>query len=199
MIDATKFPSVKRYLERLPEGLASYPHCQAKGSVLRSALDTAPIRLELPALPPQLAALVSAPPLPTEWMSEVQLNAILLAYQDRVTPELWTSWTFERNRALLRKSLYRVLFMVVSPDRLFNGLPQRWQTFRRGSELEIVENRPHVARLELRFPPRLHDERTLGAAAIAMRAACEAAGAKRCETRVAGLTDVRGFIDVDWE
>lgn len=197
MIDDKKFPSARRYLLRLPRGLASYPECQAKGSVLRQAVDSAPVRLDLAALPPELSTLAAAPPLPTEWISEVHLNGIMLAYQDSVTPETWERWTYDRNRALFRKSLYRILFAVISPERLFAGLTQRWAAFRRGSELRVVSLGDRVARIEATYPPHLHDELTMGAATIAMRAAGDAAGGQT-KTRLVDVEPSRCMIEITW-
>ncbi|NUO50316.1 MAG: hypothetical protein HOV80_15790 [Polyangiaceae bacterium] len=197
MIDDKKFPSVSRYLLRLPRGLASYPECQAKGSVLRQGVDSAPVRLDLAALPPELSALVAAPPLPTEWISEVHLNSIMLAYQDSVSPETWETWTYDRNRALFRKSLYRILFAVISPDRLFAGLTNRWGAFRRGSELRLLSLGDHGAQVEAKYPPYLHDELTMGAAAIAMRAAGDAAGGQT-QTRLVDMEPSRCVIEITW-
>jgi len=196
-MDSAKFPIASSYLRRLPRGLDSYPECQAKGSVLRAGIDTAPVTLDRSALPPALAALVAAPPLPTEWFAEVHLNTIMLAYQDSVPPAVWERWTYDRNRNLLDRPLYRILFSLISPERLFTGMSGRWGTFRRGSQLSLLSKTDGVARVELRFPAYLHDENTMRAASTAMRAAGDAAGGKT-QTEIEAIEATRAVIRVSW-
>lgn len=200
LIDERRYPRTARYLGQLPSGLASYPQCQAKGSVLRNVLDTAPIALDLAGLPDRIQELVAAPPLPSDWTSEVALNTLILAYQDLMPREQFARWGYERNRALLSTSLYRVLFLVVSTERLFVGMPQRWAAFRRGTSLHMVAQAEGRAELELRFPSLLHDAVTLELLAVALRAAGDAASAKvgRARTEVLGVTETSGRLLVAW-
>lgn len=199
MIDAERFPIAAKYLARLPDGIRSYPDCQAKGSVLRSVLDTAPFTLSTAGLPSEAVELMATPPLPSEWMSEVALNVLLMAYQERVPREQYLRWCYDRNRALLNTSLYRVLFLVVSPERLYVGMSQRWAAFRRGTKLQLVELRDKVATLEYTFPRFLHDAGTCELLAEALSAAGDAATGGT-GTRV-GIVEVKAesaVLRVDW-
>lgn len=199
MIDAERFPIAAKYLARLPDGIRSYPDCQAKGSVLRSVLDTAPFALPTAGLPSEAAELVAAPPLPSEWMSEVILNVLLMAYQQLMPREQYLRWCYDRNRALLNTSLYRVLFLVVSPERLYVGMPQRWAAFRRGTKLQLAEMRGQVATLEYTFPRLLQDADTCELMAEALSAAGDAATGGT-GTRVS-LVEVKAdsaLLRVDW-
>lgn len=199
MIDADRFPVAARYLARLPDGIASYPECQAKGSVLRSVLDTAPRALDARGLPREAAELVEAPPLPSDWMSEVILNVLLMAFQERMPREQYLRWCYERNRALLNTSLYRILFLVVSPERLYVGMPQRWAAFRRGTRLRLVEMKDKVATLELSYPRFLHDAETFELMVQALRAAGDAAtGGMGTQVSVLEVRDTAGLLHVDW-
>jgi hypothetical protein len=81
-------------------------------------------------------------------------------------------------RALLRAPLYRVLFAVLSPERLLNGAAQRWHAFRQGTELVTLEKGRGFARLELTFPPGLHSDLTLYLLAAAFEAAIDCTGAR---------------------
>lgn len=197
--DPRKFPRTSHYLAQLPEGLASYPQCLAKGSVLRGIVETAPIALAPNDLPPELRALLAEPPLPTDWMSEVSLLVLGHAYRDRLTSKAWEDWTYERNRTLAGKSLYRVLFHVVSPERLFAGFPQRWPAFRRGSEMRVLEISDRRALLQLLSPPHLHDDHSMATMAAVLRALGDTAGARNMAARVASLTDVEARLELTWD
>lgn len=198
MVDAARYPKVARYLSRLEGGLAAHPGCQVKGSVLKNALETAPIALETSGLPAEIAKLVESPPLTSEWMSEVRLNATMIAFADSMPDTEWQAWTYERNRALFRTSLYRVLFFVLSPERLFVGIANRWAAFRRGTSLRLLDLKNRRARLELSYPLNLYDESTLTAMRIAFRAAADAAGATESTSEVVESDGRRTIVDVSW-
>lgn len=199
MVDGTRYPKVARYLSRLEGGLDAHPSCQVKGSVLKNALDSAPITLDASGLPAEIAKLLESPPLTSEWVSEVHLNAAMIAFADSMSDGDWQSWTYERNRALFRTSLYRVLFFVLSPERLFVGIANRWAAFRRGTTLRLVEMKDKKARLELRYPLNLYDESTLTAMRIAFRAAADAAGAARSASEVVETDGKHTVVDVTWD
>ena len=136
-----QLPSVDRYLETLPKGAASYPECCVKASVLLSMLAAKPLRTDV-ALPSALLALVDNPPALTEWIPEVHFNAVVLwvweVHFGGRDLESYRAWSLDHNRRLLGAPLYSVLFLVLSPDRLLNGMNNRWSAFRRGTELQIA-------------------------------------------------------------
>ncbi len=197
-MDRDRFPLLGAYLAALPQGLASYPACQVKGSVFRSLVASAPIALDQSGLPDELVARLREPPLPSEWSSEVQLNALGLAFQDQVEPGRYEAWVYERNRRLLRAPLYKILFAVLSPERIFIGLPQRWGAFRRGTELTLLERVGSRARLRLGYPRHMHNETTLANVVIAFRAAADAAGALDVTARVARYDPFEATLEVEW-
>jgi hypothetical protein len=86
-------------------------------------------------------------------------------------------WTRASTRALLRTPLYRVLFAVLSPERLLNGAVHRWHAFRQGTDVVMLEQRRGFARLQLTFPPGLHSDLTLFLLAAAFQAAVDCTGA----------------------
>jgi hypothetical protein len=53
------------------------------------------------------------------------------------------------------------------------------------------------AQVEAKYPPYLHDELTMGAAAIAMRAAGDAAGGQT-QTRLVDMEPSRCVIEITW-
>ena len=191
-------PLWRRYVDALPDGINSHPECLVKGSVLRSVKDSVPQHIDIDALPEPIAQLLRHPPLPTAWISEVYFHVVMLAYQEGIPAQEFEGWVFDRNRKLLRTSLYRVLFLVVSPERLFVGMASRWSAFRRGTELSLLERSGTKARLALSFPRRLHDVITLRNMGIALRAAADAAGATNPTVRVIHVTEVSAEIVIEW-
>jgi hypothetical protein len=193
------YPRLTAYLAGLPDGVRSHPQCQVKGSVLRGLIATSPVRLDPADLPRELAERLADPPLPNQWMSEVELNALGLAYQDRIAPERYAAWAHDRNARLFQTSLYKILFLVVSPERLFVGLPLRWSAFRRGSEIRLARVTGHRAELELSYPPGLHNAETLFNMTCALVAAAEAAGAKRSKSELLRCERTSARVSIGWD
>lgn len=197
-MDAAIFPHAVSYVAALPHGLASYPQCLVKGAVLRGLLETTPVAFTREGLGEELFTLLDTPPLPNAWFSEVHFNALMLAQQERMERSSYDEWVYRRNRRLLESSLYRMLFLVLTPERLFTGMPRRWAAFRRGSELLAVEHGTGHATVEVRFPSKLHDARTLRNLCIACRAACDAAGGRDTESTLTLVEPTRGRVAVRW-
>jgi hypothetical protein len=198
-VDAARYPGAARYLAELPRGVGSHPDCRVKGSLLRSMLESTPVPFDREGLSKAALSLLDSPPLPNAWMQEVAFNALMLAHEDRMSGARFSDWVYGRNRKLFESSLYRVLFLVVSPERLLVGMTHRWSAFRSGSELRLLERSAHAARVELRYPERLHDERTLSNIAVAVRAAIDAAGAKRSTTKLELVEPTLAVLGMRWE
>lgn len=198
-MDASRFPHAARYLAALPRGLASHPQCEVKGSVLRQLTDSSPVPFPSEGLPPELAALVEHPPLPSDWISEVHFNTLMLAHEDVIDPTVFRRWVYDRNRALFSSSLYRILFVVVSPDRLIAGMAHRWRAFRRGTELVTLERRKNYVLVELRHPTNLYEDHALTNLTVAVTAAVDAAGGKHTSVRLARREPERAQIELSWE
>jgi hypothetical protein len=200
-VDDLRVPTVARYLRDLPDGLASYPECLAKASLLHSIREQGP-ELDASALPSPLDELVTAPPPVSSWLPEVHTNAIMLAAFDlafRTAGGMaaFLEWVYERNRKLLSAPLYRVLFLVVSPERLLLHMEKRWAAFHRGTDLTLIERREGHARVRLTFPSKLHCEHSARGVGAALRAAADSAGAKDCRVTVRPAEGQAEF-EIDW-
>lgn len=155
--------------------------------------------VDLEGVPASIRAFVDRPPLPNEWISEVRFNALMLVYREGMEAKVYDDWIRVRNQRLFRSPLYRVLFLVVSPERLFIGVPQRWSAFRKGTTLELRSLRERSAELVLRYPQNLHTTVTLGNMSIALCAAAEAAGAKDPQITVKSVTSTQAELDTHWQ
>jgi len=171
---------MERYVGGLPAGLDSFPECLAKGSVLRSTLVQQPIETIAGRLPPGLRALVTDPPVDSEWMSEARFAAVYLAIADirGYADADVLVWARDRNRALFRNPAYRILMAVSSPATLLRGATMRWSNWHRGTTLEIEGILDVGVRAALRFPPGLFDDMMLRVFGEAFVAGLEMARAR---------------------
>src|SRR5262245_41883343 len=138
-MNAARYPLLAAYLERLPYGVESYATCRAKASVYLDALSSRPLSPKPGELPEPIERLIRERASYNEWIPEVCQNSILLAiadthFADRSADE-FQEWVYGRNQRLFAKPLYRVLFFVLSPERLLVGAERRWSAFRRGTKL----------------------------------------------------------------
>jgi len=178
--EGTGFERMERYLAGLPAGLDSFPECMAKGSVLRSTLIQQPVSELAARLPAPLRALVTDPPVDSEWLSEARFVAIYLAVADvrGLSEGEVLAWARDRNRALFRNPAYRILMAVSSPATLLRGATMRWSNWHRGSTLEVEGITDVGVRALLRFPPGLFDDLMLKVFGEAYSAGLELARAK---------------------
>jgi hypothetical protein len=177
--EAAGLPRFEQYVAGLPEGLASFPECLAKGSVLRSTLLQQPVEEIAARLPPELRPLVLDPPVDSEWMSEAKFVAIYHAVADvrGYSDADVRTWARDRNRALFRNPAYRILMAVSSPATLIRGAAMRWSNWHRGSLLEVEGILDVGVRAVLRFPPGLFDDLMLASFGEAYVTALELARA----------------------
>jgi hypothetical protein len=192
---------MERYVAGLPAGLDSFPECMVKGSVLRSTLLQQPIDQIIDRLPQPLRALVTDPPVDSEWMSEVRFVAIYHAVADvrGYSDADIHVWSRDRNRALFRNPAYRILMAVSSPATLLRGAAMRWSNWHRGSALEVEGILDVGVRAVLRFPPGLFDELMLKSFGEAFVAGLELAKAKSPASTVELVEPGLARYLVNWE
>jgi hypothetical protein len=177
------FPTATAYLDRLPHRADSYPETLVKGTVVRSALEDPKYRPRHDGLPDVVQKLVLDPPLPGSWVPEVHFQALMASIYDTHFAtaggiEALEAWTCERNRVIFRSTLYRVLFLVVSPERVFAGAGKRWSIFHRGSEVDVLDVGQRRASVRLTYPAGIMLDVCVHSYGGAFRAALAAAHAK---------------------
>ena len=165
---------------------------------MRSMLETSPVPFPIDALPASLATLLETPPLPSEWLSEVKFNALMLAHEEVMPDRVFREWVYSRNRKLFSSSLYRILFLVVSPERLLSQMTSRWAAFRRGTELLIIERGSKHFVVDMRYPSFLYERRVLANVCVAVTAALDAAGAHATEVTVTDIGETNARFDIRW-
>ena len=198
----TAYHTTRAYLDALPDGLASFPECQAKASLLRDMLASKPIAPSADRLPSELCDLIRSPPPVSSWIPEVAFNAASMVMYDEHFESKDTArfeaWVFDFNRALFSKTLYRILFLLVSPRRLLTNVPSRWGAFHRGTSLTLIEGGEHRGRLRLEFPSGVFAEPMLHAFGAAWRAAVDTAGGHAVHSKLDDRTDTSAEFTVRW-
>jgi hypothetical protein len=170
---------LERYLAGLPGGLDAHPEAQAKGSLVRSALEGQPVAELIAGLPGPLQRLATDPPIGSEWVPEAHFGALLLALADRrgLTDDEVCAWARARNRALFESPAYRILMTVMSPAALVRFAGRRWENWHRGTRLDVEGAADEGVRLELVYPAGLFDALLLRVYGEAFAAALELSNA----------------------
>ncbi len=170
-----------RYLEGLPRGLASYPRCVNKASLLRSAIDDHPLH-DLPdgTLPAALAELARDLPPVSTWIPAVHDNALKLAIYDRYfgDPTRYKRFVFDAQLALFSGPLYRFAMRTLGPRRLVRRAPERFAHFHRGTPVTMERVEDTLAILLHESPPGLYDDLSYAGFIEGIRAALTNAGAR---------------------
>lgn len=193
-------PTVFEYLAALPRAEASHPECCVKASLIRNAIEAKPLGAEIE-LPPGVRALVDAPPPVSVWVPEVHFNVVMHAIRDAHfggRRDEFLSWVYTQNRQLLSTTLYRAIFLVLSPERLLVNMEKRWASLRCGTTLSHRRLAAKDLALEVRTPAHLYSTPVAEGMATAIRAAIDSAGAQRSsvEPRIVSPNEVQ--FRVQW-
>lgn len=181
-------PRYDQYLSRLPLGLNSYPEAQQRASMLRARLAESDLASRLADVPQGIVDLITSPPGPSAWVSEVKAHALLLCIGDLCchSDEAFEALTERVNRRVLGGPIFSMLFRMLGPMRVTRGVSRRWEQLHRGTLFRLVEssNEKCVARLEA--PAHLMPPEIVRHYAIALRVGLELAGGDQasvtCET-----------------
>lgn len=168
--------SVRDYLDRLPDGLDSYPDHRCKASVLRAFLSGHDLNRLKRSLPDALAPLADANTAVTTWITEVQLNVVMLTRRALFfdDDEAFVRDASRRNRELLEGPLYRMLTKFFSTERIGAMGRAVYHQMHRGIVLELHPGTP--SQWSLRYPPHLMPELVARCYATAATVALELGG-----------------------
>lgn len=153
-----ELPRLDAYIAEHPGGLRAHPQCRHKAAGLRSYLRGLDLAARADTLPAPLAELVRSPPPVTAWISEVHATAVILAVRDLCfdSDHAALAHSYTTSRALLAGPLYRILFAMISPERVARGANARWKSFHTGSTLRALVRTPEPeARILLSYPNAL--------------------------------------------
>ncbi len=196
-----RFPRLERYIDGLPDGLASYPFCKAKATIVRAlseemALD--PLRLR--GAPDELVALVTEPPPATAWVREAVVIGLHLAYADAAG--LPNGKMLERiyatSKRMIDSPMYRILARVASPNFLLRGAELSWQLLHRGVTLG-VELGDMTATITTKHPSNLWTSLAHEGASVGFRAVVESAGGKNVQCTVRRSEPEAAVFELTWD
>lgn len=199
----TQLPALDAWVAGLPQGLASYPSCQVKGTMVRAVLRDGVHERFAAQLPRELRQWVDSPPLATQWVPEVeQLGLIVAAYDGHFAgaggEPAFLAWTQRGSQQALTSPVYKVMFAVAGPGLLLQGMSRRWSTLRRGTTLELVGQGSGWAEVEMRFEPRLYDDLLIRVRGRTFQSAVETAGGKNVSVRVESARETLARYRVEW-
>jgi hypothetical protein len=197
-IDPIRFPRAAAFVAGLPHGLASYPECQQKASLVRALLEGAPIDVPAGLLPPAIAELLANPPPANVWLPVAVGRAAWLAVLDLRFPnddETALAFADGTYGALARSSMYSQLLHHLPPSVIARGASLRWRALYRGIELELRHVSAEGASGFMRYPahltPRFNAISTARGLAISLRAS----KARTAEVRLVEWTPTYAVID----
>jgi len=192
------YPSLERYLAQVPGGLDAYPQCQTKAAVVRSILEEFSLT-NLDALPPRVADVVRNPPPATGWIPEVVFRCMTRAIFDThfETPQEYFEWSYHSQRKLLDGPLYRILFFMVSPERVAKQASSRWERFHRGMRLDAAVSDGSL-RGTLTYPPHLVEAFDHRTSMSGFRAGLMLAGATDVHAALEDVTATRAVLTFRW-
>jgi malate dehydrogenase (quinone) len=201
LADPIRFPRVAAFLADLPDGLASYPECQQKGSVLWALLDGKAIDPPANLLPAPVFEQLRSPPPPNVWLPTVVGRAAWLAVLDLRCPHDDAAALDEADRAyegMARSSMYAGLLRHVSPELLIRGASYRWKALYRGIELAIDEVSPGAAVAMLRYPDHLTPRFNARSAARGLSISLRIAADQPVRIELSEWTPTRSTFKVRW-
>lgn len=192
-------PRTVRYLRTLPDGVRSYPECESKATLYRSALDNLPSRLDTRELDPLLASYIDEPLPVSAWVPEVVNTAVYLTIADQIfkNDDTFLKWVSEFSARVFEAPMYRILMLVATPERLAKGASRRWDNFHRGVEYEVKVVDQGTESL-MRFPPHLYDRLTFRAHLKAIEAAYRATDAKHAMVELVSFEATEARFRTRW-
>ncbi len=156
-IDASRLPQLAEYVARLPQGLASYPECRSRGTLVLSALEGHALEPWRDAMPAAVWAMIEQPPLPGAWVPAALSDAVFFAVVDTHYPTdaAVVQWTRERTLRTARSRMYRALTRISGPAMVLRMSAAVHGMFQKGTELDASRMDDGMA-LRLRHPAHLH-------------------------------------------
>lgn len=196
---AARFPRLAKYIDVLPEGLASYPKCRSKGSLIRGALEGHDAEKLLPDLPKALAEYVGYPPPSGAWVSAVHNTALFYAVCDAYYPSehAMKAWVRKRTRAM-GTGLYRGLLRVTGPSLFFRVAEKTHGLLQQGTQMDNLRLEGKSMSARLVFPPHLFTHFMLLANSPTYEVLTELAGGKDARCKLVAYDATSATYEGTW-
>jgi hypothetical protein len=196
----SRYPRLASYLAGLPAGLASYPECQTKASLLVTLLEGMPQPRPRPSELPEPAGRYLERPPSSMWVPEVEAQAVSVTIADHyhMTDGQYLEWLKDQNRAYLNSLMYRAVFAFLSPAHIVPKAAARWGAVHRGSEMTVRFVGERGADVTLTFPPRLYAGIVLQQITAVLEVVLERSNARAGQVVLAEVSDTRGLYHARW-
>lgn len=191
--------TMQDYLDRLPDGLASYPECRSKAGFLRSRLASLPPGFDLAALPDELREIVTNPAPASLFMPSVHGFAFNHALLDSFADAgQFLDYSLEHNRKSVDSPMYRILFAVASPKMVLKRSAITWARIHDGIPLESITNEDNTFTNKVSFPPHLVFPEMLEGWAKAFAYTIGLAGGKNVQVDITEQSTTSAVYDGRW-
>jgi len=156
-VDRRLYPRLAEYIDVLPDGLASYPECKAKGTLVTSALEGHDTSDLGDGLPDPVVQMLRSPPHPALWVPGPMSDAIFYTVVDAFYPDddAVMEWTRRRTMQTANSKMYRALSRVARPTTMLKMAAGVHGMFQKGTDL-AVEGKDGDVKFVLTHPPFLH-------------------------------------------
>ena len=179
-------PTTARYLEQLPEGLASYPSAEVKGAVFKGMLEEL-TEAFVPDLPEPIRAEVEAGILVSNWYPETYYGCVVATARDLLylgSEEAHRRGSVDRNVRLFESKLYYRLMRMLSIPQLVRRSASLWVHFHRGTSLELESVREEGGEIFVHYPPGLFLDEQLTVVGGSIEAALRFNGRSNAHVRI---------------
>ena len=200
MLDRARFPRLARYADTLPQGLASFPECKAKGSICKHLLEKHPIQ-DPAGLPDEILGFTSRMIPSAGWVSECACMGLHLAIGDAYSmsdPE-YDRWLYQHNAGLLEgRFMFKAIMSLASPGVLMQGAAIRFNGFHEGTRLEIGARAPNSIDFTLAYPAGIYTEPCLAAFRAAFQVSLDMTKAKAVRCALERAEPAKASFKVTW-
>ena len=190
------------YLQHFDGGLAAHPTACMKASIVREALLSRPLlETTIRSVPMALREVLREPPLPNAWLPVTYVAGTLLTIADQygLDDETFVSWRREQYASLLSGPLYRMLFAVVSPEKLVQGAAYKLKSLAKDSlVVDHVETTRGNGEVKLSWPAHLIPPLLARSLMEGVRAALDLARAKNPKVQMRELTTTGASYSLRW-
>ena len=200
MLDRARFPRLAQYLDTLPQGLASFAECKAKGDILRHLVEKHPIA-DTTGLPDDLATTIKRPIASTSWLHECLCMGLHLAIGDayKMDDAAYDRWLYEHNAGLLDgRFMFRAIMSLATPGVLMHGAAIRFNAFHLGTRLDITSRTSGVIDFQIAYPKGIYTELCVAAFRAAFQAALDMTQAKDVRCKLTSFDTALSRFQVTW-
>ena len=170
---------LQRFLDALPEGIASYPDYQQKASIIKPFIELSGMHQPPEGTPPEIAALIENPPPPSVWIPEVHGKGLWLAAYDAIfagNEARFREFSMQVNRNIVSQGFYKAIMRLVGPSMSARGVAAAWKSFHRGIEQSYERTGKNSAKITLTYPAHLICDAIAPSYVTAFAAALEVGG-----------------------